>query len=30
VGCQRLLAGERDDLAVKVRARWAIDELTRP
>ena len=28
VGCQRLLAGERDDLSVKVRARWPLSELT--
>ena len=28
VGCQRLLAGERDDLSVKVRARWPLAELT--
>ncbi|MES2217184.1 MAG: tRNA (adenosine(37)-N6)-threonylcarbamoyltransferase complex transferase subunit TsaD [Pseudomonadota bacterium] len=27
VGCQRLLRGERDDLQVKVRARWSIEEL---
>jgi N6-L-threonylcarbamoyladenine synthase len=27
-GCQRLLAGERDDLTVKVRARWPLCELT--
>jgi N6-L-threonylcarbamoyladenine synthase len=27
VGCQRLLRGERDDLQVRVRARWSIDEL---
>lgn len=27
VGCQRLLAGECDDLSVKVRARWSLSEL---
>jgi N6-L-threonylcarbamoyladenine synthase len=27
-GCQRLLAGERDDLAVRVRPRWPMDELS--
>ena len=27
VGCQRLLAGQRDDLNVKARARWPLDEL---
>lgn len=27
-GCQRLLAGERDDLSVKVRARWPLGELS--
>jgi N6-L-threonylcarbamoyladenine synthase len=29
-GCQRLLAGERDGLAVTVRARWPITELKPP
>ncbi|MEM1436253.1 MAG: tRNA (adenosine(37)-N6)-threonylcarbamoyltransferase complex transferase subunit TsaD [Pseudomonadota bacterium] len=29
-GCQRLLAGERDGLAVTVRARWPITELRPP
>jgi N6-L-threonylcarbamoyladenine synthase len=28
VGCQRLLLGERDDLGVKVRARWPLEDLT--
>ena len=28
VGCQRLLAGERDDLSIKVRARWPLSELS--
>lgn len=28
VGCQRLLAGQHDDLSVKVRARWPLMELT--
>jgi N6-L-threonylcarbamoyladenine synthase len=28
VGCQRLLAGQRDDLSVKVRARWPLAELS--
>ncbi len=28
VGCQRLLKGERDDLSVKVRARWPLTELS--
>jgi len=27
VGCQRLLAGQRDDLSVKVRARWPLAEI---
>lgn len=27
VGCQRLLAGERDDLAIKVYPRWSLTEL---
>lgn len=27
VGCQRLLAGERSDLSIKVYPRWGIDEL---
>jgi len=27
-GCQRLLAGEQEPLAIKVRARWPLDELT--
>lgn len=27
VGCQRLLAGERDDLAVEVFPRWSLDDL---
>lgn len=30
VGCQRLLAGERDDLTVDVRARWPLYELKAP
>ncbi len=29
-GCQRLLAGERTDLAISTRARWPITELTVP
>ncbi len=28
VGCQRLLAGEHGDLAIKVSARWALDALS--
>jgi N6-L-threonylcarbamoyladenine synthase len=28
VGCQRLIAGERDDLRVDVRARWLLNEVT--
>jgi N6-L-threonylcarbamoyladenine synthase len=28
VGCQRLMAGERDDLQVEVRARWSLTEVT--
>jgi N6-L-threonylcarbamoyladenine synthase len=27
VGCQRLLAGEKNDLAIEVRARWALSDL---
>jgi N6-L-threonylcarbamoyladenine synthase len=27
VGCQRLLAGERDDLSVEVHPRWALDKI---
>lgn len=27
VGCQRLMAGERDDLSVDVRARWGLSDL---
>jgi N6-L-threonylcarbamoyladenine synthase len=27
-GCQRLLAGQRDELGLKVKARWSLDELT--
>ena len=29
-GCQRMLAGERDDLAVKAYPRWSLDTLTPP
>ncbi len=29
VGCQRLLAGEREDLAVEVFPRWALDEISK-
>jgi N6-L-threonylcarbamoyladenine synthase len=29
VGCQRLLAGERNDLEIKVYPRWAIEDLTK-
>lgn len=28
VGCQRLLAGEHGDLAIKVAARWSLDTLS--
>jgi N6-L-threonylcarbamoyladenine synthase len=28
VGCQRLLAGERSDLAIQVFPRWAIEDLS--
>lgn len=28
VGCQRLLAGEREDLSVEVYPRWRLEELT--
>ncbi|HVY53801.1 MAG TPA: tRNA (adenosine(37)-N6)-threonylcarbamoyltransferase complex transferase subunit TsaD, partial [Gammaproteobacteria bacterium] len=27
-GCQRLLAGQRDDLAIKVQARWSLEGCT--
>ncbi len=29
-GCRRLLAGQRSDLAIEVRARWPLTELTEP
>jgi N6-L-threonylcarbamoyladenine synthase len=29
-GCQRLLLGEQDDLAIRATARWSIDTLSRP
>lgn len=29
-GCQRLLAGEHDDLSIKATARWPLDSLHRP
>jgi N6-L-threonylcarbamoyladenine synthase len=28
VGCQRLMRGQRDDLSVKVRARWPLEDLS--
>lgn len=30
VGCQRLLAGQREDLSVEVKPRWPLNELTAP
>jgi N6-L-threonylcarbamoyladenine synthase len=30
LGCLRLSAGERDDLAIRARARWPMSELAPP